>query len=174
MATNGENVALGKTYVKSQLFQQAKKDDGTWGWMDDAPVSYPDTDDKELTDGVHPSATGDYTDAAWMGFHKDCPDYQNNSYSYFTVDLGEIYALSKLTVDVGTSKLTGGIGAPATVEFLISEDGENFTSLGVISVTNDATVVEQAVEQTCDVTAQYVQVRMTSSAWMFVSEFEAS
>ena len=160
--------------MKSQLFQQAKKDDGSWGWVDEAPISYPDTDDKELTDGIHPSDTGDYTDAAWMGFHKDCPDYQTNKYSYFTVDLGEIYALSKLTVDVGTSKLTGGISTPATVEFLISEDGENFTSLGTISVTNDATKAEQAVEQTCDVTARYVQVRMTSAAWMFVSEFEAS
>ena len=121
--------------------------------MDDAPVSYPDTDDKELTDGNFPAADAGYTAAEFMGFAASCPDYEANKYASVTVDLGEIYELSKLSLYVGTSKFGAGIAAPASVEFFVP-------------------YVAAALE--CDVTGRYVQARMTSAGWMFVCEFEAS
>lgn len=171
------NLALGKSYTKSQLFQQGEtvNDDGTkaWGWLDTAPVSYPDSGDKELTDGKLAANDSGYGDEEWMGFHSGCPDYTTNGYSYFTVDLGDSCDLTKLVVYVGTSKLGGGIGVPATVDFLVSEDGEKFTSVGSVTPADDPNNSVLAVEQACSVTARYVQVRMTAANWMFVCEFEA-
>ena len=174
---DNKNLAAGKSYTKSQLFQQGESTDDagnkTWGWVDGIPASYPDEGDKELTDGKFAADDSTYSGEEWMGFHSGCPDYKENNYSYFTVDLGDVYELSRLVVYVGTSKLSGGIGVPATVEFLVSEDGEKFTSVGSIVPTDDPNNSVLAVEQTCNVTGQYVQVRMTAANWMFVCEFEA-
>lgn len=174
---DGKNLAAGKSYTKSQLFQQGESTDDagnkTWGWVDGIDPSYPDTGDKELTDGKFAADDSTYSGEEWMGFHSGCPDYASNGYAYFTVDLGDVYALSKLVVYVGTTNLTGGIGAPATVEFLVSDDGKTFTSVGTISPTDDPSSSVQAVALDCNVTGQYVQVRMTAANWMFVCEFEA-
>lgn len=171
------NRALGKSYTKSQLFQQGESVDAegnkTWGWSDSVAPSYPDEGNVTLTDGKFAANDSTYSGEEWMGFHSGCPDYTTNGYSYFTVDLGDSYDLSKLVVYVGTSKLTGGISVPATVEFLVSEDGSTFTSVGSVAPADDPNNSVLAVEQTCSVTARYVQVRMTAANWMFVCEFEA-
>lgn len=174
---DGKNLAEGKSYTKSQLFQQGESVDDagnkTWGWVDDIAPSYPDNNDAELTDGKFAASDSTYSAEEWMGFHSGCPDYKANNYSSFTVDLGEVYELSRLVVYVGTSKLTGGIGVPATIEFFVSDDGENFTSVGSVAPSDDPNNSVLAVEQACSVTGQYVQVRMTAANWMFVCEFEA-
>ena len=174
---DGANLAAGKTYTRSQLYQQGESTDDagnkTWGWVDGIDPTYNDTGDVELTDGKFAANDSTYSAEEWMGFHSGCPDYETNGYSYFTVDLGDVYELSRLVVYVGTSKLTGGIGVPATVEFLVSEDGETFTSVGSLVPSDDPNNSVLAVEQACDVTAQFVQVRMTAANWMFVCEFEA-
>ena len=172
-----KNLAAGKSYETSQLYRQGGEADG-WGYSENVAITYPDTDGVELTDGVFPDEDAAYTDDPFMGFSRggeniSTPDYKKNGYSYVTIDLGEVYVLSQLVLYVGTSKLDYGISVPATVEFLVSDDGENFTSVGTVIPTDDASIAYTAVTLDCDVTGQYVQVRMTSGGWMFLCEFEA-
>ena len=170
VATNGENVALGKTYTTSPLYRQGTD----YKWSDSADITYPDTDDKELTDGKFPADDATYGSPEFMGFAASCPDYEANKYASVTVDLGEVYALSKLSLYVGTSKFGAGIAAPATVEFFVSEDGTNFVSVGKANYKDDKSVPVVAATLECDVTGRNVQARMTSAGWMFVCELEAS
>lgn len=172
VATEGNNVAAGKTYTRSQLFRQGGAD-SNWGWDESANIAYDDEGNVTLTDGVIAPADGPYGDAAWMGFHASCPDYSTNGYGWVIVDLGESYELSELTLHVGTTFLGGGIGCPTAVEFLVSEDGENYYSAGTVNPTNDETVASVPATLECDVTGRYVQIRMTTPGWCFVNEFEA-
>ena len=168
-----ENLALGKPYTKSQLYQQGGAD-VNWAWSDDAPVAYPDTDDAELTDGLLPAEDASYSAEEWIGFHQNCPDYIAAGYAQFTVDLEEIYLLSELSVYVATGfNAEAGVGVPATVEFWVSEDGENFTLVGSPAIVDDPSVSCIPLTLECNVTGQYVQVRLTRGGWIFVSEFEA-
>ena len=172
-----KNLAAGKSYVTSLLYRQGGADAG-WGYSETVDITYPDTDGVELTDGVFPAADAAYTDDPFMGFSRGgesltTPDYRENGYSYVTVNLGEVYVLSQLVLYVGTSKLDYGISVPATVEFLVSDDGENFTSVGTVVPTDDTETSFTAVTLDCNATGQYVQVRFTSSGWMFLCEFEA-
>lgn len=201
---SGENLALGATYEKSQLYRQGGADTD-WGWDPEKDVTYDDTNDEELTDGViaafdeelnitkdedgNPvldddgnvqTANRQYSGEAWMGFHAKAPDYVENGYSWFTVDLGEIYEISKLVTYVGTKSLGGGIYVPASVEYLVSDDNEEFVSVGKVvpvDVTSaeaePETVASAATLEDLDVTGRYVQVRMVCAGWMFVTEFEA-
>lgn len=169
---DNKNLALDKPYVKSMLHQQGGQE-VNWAWDDNAPITYPDTDDAELTDGEFPPEDAKYDDPAFMGFAAGSKDYDSNGgYSYLTIDLGEIYEISRLVAYVGTSMLGAGLNVPAGVEFLVSEDGETFTSVGKVVPQDDASVPYVAVEQTCDVTGQYVQIRLTGAGWMHICEAE--
>lgn len=170
VSTEGENVAAGKTYTRSQLYRQLNVD--PWDWADDAPIAYPD-DNNELTDGVIPADDAAYSDASWMGFHPKCPDYITNGYGWIIVDLEQVYELSELTLYLGTSFLGGGIAAASNVEFLVSEDNENWVSVGSVTPTDDSAVAVVAATLECDVTGRYVQIRMNCGGWNFVGEFEA-
>ncbi len=169
-----KNLALGASYTTSQLYRQGGRE-VEWGWDANAPIAYPDEDGKSLTDGVITVESALYSDAAWAGFHAKAPDYEENGYSWITVDLGEAKDISNLKLHVATSvnadNAGAGIAAPATVEFLVSTDGENFESLGVVEPANEGSEVE-VVALAAEANAQYVQVRMTSAGWMFVSEVE--
>ncbi len=173
LSTEGNNVAAGKTYTRSQLFRQGSAD-ANYGWDENANIAYDDEGNVTLTDGVISAADAAYSDASWMGFHASCPDYTTNGgYAYVIVDLGESYELSELTLHVGTTFLGSGIGCPTSIEFLVSEDGETYYSAGVVNPANDETVASIPVTLECDVTGRYVQVRMTTPGWCFVNEFEA-
>lgn len=174
---DGENLALGMPYTKSMLYRQGGAD-VQWAYDENADEAWPDTNDEELTDGViaeeDEELANQYENEAWVGFHGKCPDAVELGYCYFTVDLQEIYELSKLVVYVGTTKVSGGVGAPNSVEFLVSEDGEEFVSVGKPAVSGDAENVTVPVELECDVTGRFVQVRLVRpDAWIFVTEFEA-
>ena len=172
-ATEGNNVAAGKTYTRSQLFRQGGAE-ANWGWDENAKIAYDDEDNATLTDGVYAAADAVYSDAAWMGFHKNSPDYSTNGgYSWIIVDLGESYELSELSLYVGTSFLANGISIPTAIEYLVSEDGENWYSAGTVNPTDDATVACVPATLECDVTGRYVQIRITTPGWAFISEFEA-
>lgn len=169
-----KNLALGASYTTSQLYRQGGKE-VEWGWDPNAAIAYPDEDGKSLTDGVITVESAIYGDAAWAGFHAKAPDYTENGYSWITVDLGEAKDIANLKLHVATSvnadNAGAGIASPATVEFLVSNDGETFESLGTVQPTNADSEVE-VVALAAEANAQYVQVRMTSSGWMFVSEVE--
>lgn len=171
-----KNVAEGKSYTTSQLYRQGGAE-VQWGWDETAAVAYPDEDGKSLTDGVVAAEGSAYSDAVWAGFHSKAPDYSENGYSWITVDLGEAMDISTASINVCTSVLQGnfdaGIASPATVEFFVSSDNTNWTSIGSVTPADGTGSTEDvAVELAEAVNAQYVQVRMTSGGWMFVSEVE--
>ena len=171
LATEGANVAEGKTYTRSLLYRQGGAD-VEWGWDENANIAYPD-DANDLTDGVIAADDAAYSDAAWMGFHMKAPDYAENNGAWFIVDLENSYVLSELTLYTGSIFLGSGIAAPTNVEFLVSEDGEEWYSVGSVVPTTDETVANAPATIECDVTGRYVKVVMQTPGWAFVSEFTA-
>ena len=165
----GEVISVGKTYTLSNLFRQSPE---TWGWDENCDVAYPDEEGVSLTDGVKLPTEESYTDAVWAGFNGNgTPDFAENGYSWIRLDLGEKKDISLIELTVGTSKLGSGIGAANfTVEFLVSEDGETWTSLGTEVAVDSTDVITTDIAKATNVSAQYVEVRLVRSGWMFVSE----
>ena len=171
----GENVAAGKAYTTSLLYRQRNVD--PWDYDETADIAYPDTDNKELTDGVVAEAvtSGDYlyNAAEWIGLHGRCPDYETNGgFAYVTVDLGAKTDIKGVKVYVGCGIIGGGIAAPTAVEIMVSDDGENWTSVTAAFPANPADTNVECVSLPCTANGQYVQVRFTSGGWIFVSEVE--
>lgn len=111
-----------------------------------------------------------------MGFNASTPDTKDLGYAWMNVDLGKAENVKALALHVGGAGLTGGIKLPTGVEFYVSNDGENWTSVGAATLPEDLgalvggpaiLVLDEAVS------AKYVQARVTGTGWMFVSEFEA-
>lgn len=172
----GENVAAGKSYTTSVLYRQGGAE-VEWKYDENAPIAYPDTDDKELTDGILAEAVSEsgehYTAPEWVGLHGQSPDYDTNGgFAYVTVDLGAKTDIKGVKVYVGCGVIGGGIGSPSSVEIMVSDDGENWTSVAATFPTNPADTNIECVEIPCTANGQYVQVRFTSGGWIFVSEVE--
>ncbi|MBQ3229834.1 MAG: discoidin domain-containing protein [Clostridia bacterium] len=169
----GTNIAKDKAYTASQLYQQGGAE-VEWNWSDTAPIAYPDEDGKSLTDGVIAAADSSYDESVWAGFHAKCPDYVTNGYGSITIDLGEVTAITGVVFHNGTQGLgaAAGISAPTGVEVFVSEDGDNFTSVGSATPLNAADISCEATEIACSANARYVQVRFTAQGWAFVSEVE--
>ena len=165
----GEVISVGKTYTLSNLFRQSPE---TWGWDENCDIAYPDEEGVSLTDGVKLPAEESYQDAVWAGFNGNgTPDFAENGYSWIRLDLGEKKDISLIELTVGTSKLGSGIGAANfTVEFLVSEDGETWTSLGTEVAVDSTDVITTDIAKATNVSAQYVEVHLVRSGWMFVSE----
>ena len=158
------NVALNKSYDKAPLYP-------SYG------PSYPDTGNKEATDGIQPPSDGKYSNAAFMAFNTGGDYYRANGYVDITVDLGDVYELDKFVIHFGSKKLSNGIGAPAFARVLVSNDGDNWYKAGITfhEDTNDTSVVASVLELEDTLTARYVQYRIVAGTytWMFVSEVEA-
>ncbi len=162
------NLALNKTYEKSPLFRQSNI---TWDWDETFPEAYPDEGGKTLTDG-NICTSNDLNDIAWVGFNAKTPAVAEVGYNYIRVDLGEVYGLTQLDLHVGSNGLGYGIVAPDAVEFFVSEDGETYTSVGSANGTNSGAASE-LLSVECEVNARYVEARITSASWAFVSEIFA-
>ncbi|MBR2385092.1 MAG: discoidin domain-containing protein [Clostridia bacterium] len=160
------NLAYNKTYEKSPLFRQSNV---TWDWDETFPEAYPDEGGITLTDGKT-NSLNDLNDAAWVGFNSKTPVLENN-YNFIRVDLGEVYGLTQLDLHVGSNGLGYGITAP-NVEFFVSEDGETYTSVGTANGANGGAYTE-LLSVECEVNARYVEARITSIGWAFVSEIYA-
>ena len=159
------NVALNKTYTKSNLHPVDKP-------------SYPDEDNKSMTDGVRPAKNAGYADKAFMGFSRSSADYNANGYSSITVDLGDIYYVDKFVASTASAKFSSvGIDAPAYVWIYVSNDGKDWYRVGKTSHIDDPKLnsVESELKLDTAVTAKYVQYRFCCNAggWMFISEVEA-
>ena len=169
-----DNLAAGKSYTSTPLFRAGGAEVG-WGWDENAPVAYPDEEDKSMTDGVIAAADTAYTDAIWAGWNHNTPAYAETGYSAITVDLGEVTDLAKAVMYLGSSGLGSGIGAGnMVVEVAVSTDGETFETVGATVPEDDAAscVIETVIDFEAVVSAQYVQFRMIRGGWMFVSEVE--
>ncbi len=166
----GELVSVGKSYTLSDLFRQ----DETYAWNPDSPVSYPDEDGVTLTDGVVDPGDNTFSNPVWAGFNANgTPDYAENGYSWIQVDLGAVTDISKIAIYSGSAALGSGISSAGfCVEFLVSDDGENWTSLGTVEAvdTDAANYVETSIGTTAS--GQYVRLQFTRSGWMFISEVE--
>ncbi len=160
------NLAYNKTYEKSPLFRQSNI---TWDWDETFPEAYPDEGGITLTDGKT-NSLNDLNDGAWVGFNSKTPILENN-YNFVRVDLGDVYGLTQLDLHVGSNGLGYGITAP-NVEFFVSEDGETYTSVGTANGANSGAYTE-LLSVECEVNARYVEARITSAGWAFVSEIYA-
>ncbi|MFA6730763.1 MAG: discoidin domain-containing protein [Eubacteriales bacterium] len=139
-------------------------------------IPYPDTDGKELTDGVIPS-TAVYSDPAWVGFSANSTDYKESGYAEIVVDLGEV---SEITgVNIVLSNLgSAGIGAPKEFVYSYSEDGENWNELGygaydIEPAANLGAIINNYLNESA--AARYVRARFKNSegnGWMFIGEFQ--
>ncbi|HBR30990.1 MAG TPA: hypothetical protein DD733_02790 [Clostridiales bacterium] len=112
------NIALGKSYSYT----------GTY--VDEGVIMYPDTDRKELTDGI--KGDGDdigFVSPIWVGMNINGVNSQYNS-NEITVDLGSIQnKLIRFTLTA--ESCDGGISTPNSVEVMVSDDNKDFTSAGV-------------------------------------------
>ncbi len=162
------NLASGKSYTTSPLFGQ----NSSWQYDPEAAPAYPDENGNSLVDGIFAPDTAAYSDAVWAGFNSNFPGYESTGYHWITIDLGESKDLAKFVFGYGTKALANGIAAPASLDVLVSDDGETWTSVDDIvpedneASANGVAVIEGAAK------GQYVQFRFTSGGWAFVSEIE--
>lgn len=169
------NLALGATYETSPLYQASANTD--WEWDDYADPLYPDEYGSSLTDGyIYPTIDyWLYQDEVWCGFNAKSPDYQENGYSWIKVDLGDVYDLTRCTIWVATQGegSSAGIYSPETVEFLVSEDGEVYESIGKHWPYDPIDRPLIPITAELNTRARYVLVRFTARHyWTFVSEIE--
>ncbi|MFD0696448.1 DUF4434 domain-containing protein [Paenibacillus sp. GCM10027628] len=147
------NVLLGKAYTSSSA----------------ANASYPDTNSKELTDGVYASAL--LSDAAWQG------RFNVTSYN-FTVDLGAPQTFKNFKADF--FKYTGAtIQTPTQVQFSSSADNSTWVTACSISQQGagvDTVSVPYSCSAATDISARYVKMTVTSAAstWSFIDEWEVT
>ncbi|WP_082866916.1 DUF4434 domain-containing protein [Paenibacillus elgii] len=147
------NLLLGKPYTSSS----------------EADAGYPDTNHKELTDGVEASYL--LADPAWQG------RFNATSYS-FTVDLGKPQTFKNFKTNF--YKYTGaGVQTPIQVEFSSSTDHSTWITACSVSQQGDAVDVA-SVPYRCsaasDITARYVKMTVTSApgTYSFVDEWEVT
>lgn len=166
------NLVAGLEYVISEQFHMGGADVG-WGWDENAPASYPD-DGFELTDGMLPAEAA-YGDNAWMAFSKNTPAQTERGYAYVRFDLGKLCELSGINL-VTLKQSSAGITCPYNVEILVSADGGEYVSIGLIDISAvlDSMANDSIHTLTCDLagTAQYVEVRVYSYGWAFLGEIE--
>ncbi|MBP1648030.1 MAG: beta-N-acetylhexosaminidase, partial [Bacteroidetes bacterium] len=130
-----------------------------------------------LTNGIRGTRT--YGDGNWQGFEENDFDA--------TIDLGEVASLSRLTVRF-LQDHHGWIFAPTAVQYEVSEDGQQFTTVGTFSLpapakAQELTIIELA--RPVDIRARYVRVFARNlgtcppwhvgaggKAWLFVDEIE--
>ena len=162
---NYQNVALNKAYKTSGLHP------------DDANPSYPDEGNATFTDGVRPADTASYSDKTFAGFNKTSKSYVDLGYSAVTVDLGGLYYVDRFVANFASSyHISVGIGAPEFVFVYLSNDGKEFSSVGVIEVADkdSASAMDATLALDSARTARFVEFRFVGgSNWIMVSEVEA-
>ncbi len=176
--TNGENVAVGKTYEISDQFYMGGEEVG-WGYDPNGILSYPDNN-YELTDGYIPTdgapdGVDKYNADCWMAFNQNTPAQTERGYGFVKMDLGESYVISEIAIT--TLKHTAaGINCPYNIEVMVSEDGESYVSAGVLDIQSELdglandSVHTLTIELDC--TARYLEFRVISYGWAFMGEIE--
>ncbi len=115
---DGNNIALGKSYTPIQTDSERLKKG-----LPIIPDDYPDTDGKELTDGLF-ADPGNTKDDRWVGF--------NNGGMYkkavVVFDLEKVESFKEVKVNFLTVAASG-IGVPNKIKIETSNDGSNWTSM---------------------------------------------
>ncbi len=161
------------TYTTSDLYRQGSADTN-WGWDENAAITYPDEGGNSLIDGV--IGAENIGDVCWVGFHHNTPEYIATGYHRITFDLGEAKNVGTVDVYVGTIALGAGVTAPASVQVLVSDNGTDFKNVNTVNPTDTANVIGfstvEKVTLNVNKSARYVELRIVSGNWVFVSEVE--
>lgn len=150
-AKDGENIALGKSYVL----------------ITPPESSYPDESLKSLTDGAYGKA--DYFDQAFCGFM---------GRAEIVIDLGAkadgIYALSVSTLGGGSA----AVYHPNAVSVMVSDDGASFKSVKSESFQADLGIdslnkQKRSIFLGNGISGRYVKLIVTTNqSWIFIDEIE--
>lgn len=156
--TKGENLLAGLKYTSDGVVRSGGYSD----YADENTCKY------LLTDGTW-SARGD-EDGIIGG-------YDTKGATSFVFDLGKKTAIAGFKCD-GFSNDSWGISVPNSVEFLVSDDGENYTSVGVVTASEGQDVgngswlkYDFSLEKA--VSGKFIKVVYTSAAFTWLSEIEA-
>lgn len=144
------NIALGKSYTVSAS----------------AGPNYPDTDGKELTDGVSSSST-EWKAAPWSGYNAKVP-------VDFIFDLGEKMTFEEIHAGFLWSS-SGAIRGTRTFEVYASNDKEKWEKLGADNISGFPTgnyIFSHKMTMYKPVDAQYVKITMSPDGWLFLDEIK--
>lgn len=155
------NVAVGKSYTTNVA----------------SNPTYPDTDNKELTDGTLGDAVNTNS-PTWAGFNGLAVD-SGETYDII-VDLGEkISGLRNFTVNAHQQH-SWGITVPSKITVYVSDDGKTWKEVATATVPAETLEsiypagVNILATATEDVSARYIKYSLTpSGAFVFVSEVTA-
>lgn len=165
----GTNLALGLTVLNQDNIDASI----TTLWID-----------TDLTDGVIETAFADDTikwvAGQWFGYYSwESSEFTNSTdgVAVPTVDLGASKTIYGARANVYGGPGWSGVCAPVSGELLVSDDGENWTSVGKVNVTagDDNCVTWIAVSAPEGTTAQYVRLALehsTEGSWLFIDELE--
>ncbi len=172
-APDPNDLDANSSYTTSDLYRQGSAE-ANWGWDENAPITYPDEGGNSLIDGVIGSE--EMGNACWVGFHHNTPEYINTGYHRITFDLGEAKNVGTVDVYVGTVALGAGITAPASIQVLVSDNGTDFRNINTVKPTDTANVsgftTVEKVTLNVNKSARYVELRIVSANWVFVSEVQ--
>ena len=137
--------------------------------------SYPDTANKELTDGAR--VNGKYNEPGWVGV------ILTGTVRAFdvVVTLGDgetVYNIDKIIVNAGAKGATCGVTEPNFITYY-SVDGETWTEFGTYTATDNADVmsVNATMEVATPVAAKYIKVNVSRPKGignlMWLGEIEA-
>ena len=151
-----EIVSLGCTYTTTQPFTNSS-------------AGYASVSGKELTDGIFGSSA---YDTEWIAFHNTLTQ---EGYYYINLDLGSVYNdLSLFELELN-EYISAGISLPGSVEYLVSQDGISYQSLGMASFEKYfISFTLASVKLETPVTARYVRVKIQPGSHNFVFASELS
>jgi hypothetical protein len=125
-----------------------------------ASSSYPDTELREMTNGVY--ASNVFKDPEWQG--------RTSDYSV-TVDLGTKMRVTSM--DINFLKYTnGGVNYPSNVSFEYSDDNSTFTSLGDATPQAEINSTKKyAITLSQPINTRYIKANITKTgSWVFSDE----
>lgn len=164
VSAEATNIAQGKAYTTLGIYLLE---------TDTQPI-YIDEEGKTLTDGVKATEGLAYQDPLWVGFNMNSPDAQENGgVCEVEINLGGDAKVSGFAVEVYLPETAGaGISAPSKVEFFYSADGEEWTSAGEGTLTENGSQSVVALDLDAAVDAKYVKAELVPTGWLFISEIE--
>lgn len=130
-----------------------------------AHIDYPDTGDKELTDGIFAKSTN-YLDSAWQGWDAGTRE--------IVIDLGSQKLMQQVTANF-LNNPQYYMYPPGTATVWISNDAINYTKVGSLDSDNpgaELCTCKRYVTLKAPVQTRYVKLIVTGGAWIFVDEIE--
>ena len=161
------NVAYKKGYTTSNPYRDGGRE-ANWGYSETAPITYPDDNNKELTDRLLPGSN-EYTNSAFVGLHDGTPDTAELGYAWVKVDLEKEYDITEVRAYM-PNLMDGGVG-PANVTFIGYDADGNATELGTVlkeDVVAADTYCYAALE--VEATVEKVEFRLARGGWCFITE----